>query len=58
MTVAIAQARGWSDSYLLLSASRLTGLEQTYTAQTRATRCTRLYAGADRVLGATCPRTG
>jgi hypothetical protein len=49
--VAIAQARGWSDSYLLLSASRLTGLEQTYTAQTRATRCTRLYAGADRVLG-------
>jgi conjugative relaxase-like TrwC/TraI family protein len=51
MTVAIAQARGWSDSYLLLSASRLTGLEQTYTAQTRATRCTRLYAGADRVLG-------
>jgi conjugative relaxase-like TrwC/TraI family protein len=51
MTVAIAQARGWSDSYLVLSASRLTGLEQTYTAQTRATRCTRLYAGADRVLG-------
>jgi len=51
MTVAIAQARGWSDSYLMLSASRLTGLEQTYTAQTRATRCTHLYAGADRVLG-------
>jgi hypothetical protein len=51
MTVAIAQARGWSDSYLVLSASRLTGLEQTYTAQTRATRCTHLYAGADRVLG-------
>jgi conjugative relaxase-like TrwC/TraI family protein len=50
MTVAIAQARGWSDSYLVLSASRLTGLEQTYTAQTRATQCTRLYAGADRVL--------
>jgi hypothetical protein len=55
MTVAIAQARGWSDSYLLLSASRLTGLEQTYTAQTRATRCTRLYAGADRVLGGDMP---
>jgi hypothetical protein len=55
MTVAIAQARGWSDSYLLLSASRLTGLEQTYTAQTRATRCTRLYVGADRVLGGDMP---
>jgi hypothetical protein len=56
MTVAIAQARGWSDSYLLLSASRLTGLEQTYTAQTRATHCTRLYAGADRVLGGDMPQ--
>jgi hypothetical protein len=55
MTVAIAQARGWSDSYLVLSASRLTGLEQTYTAQTRATRCTRVYAGADRVLDGDMP---
>jgi len=55
MTVAIAQARGWSDSYLVLSASRLTGLEQTYTAQTRATRSTRLYAGADRVLDGDMP---
>jgi hypothetical protein len=55
MTVAIAQARGWSDSYLILSASQLTGLEQTYTAQTRATRCTRLYAGADRILGGDLP---
>ena len=51
MTVAIAQARGWSDSYLVLTASQLTGLEQTYTAQTRATVCTRLYGGADRILG-------
>ena len=55
MTVAIAQARGWTDSYLVLSASQLTGLEQTYTAQTRATRCTRLYGGADRILGGDVP---
>ena len=55
MTVAIAQARGWSDSYLVLAASQLTGLEQTYTAQTRATRCTRLYGGADRILGGDVP---
>jgi hypothetical protein len=55
MTVAIAQARGWSDSYLVLTASQLTGLEQTYTAQTRATRCTRLYGGADRILGGDMP---
>jgi hypothetical protein len=55
MTVAIAQARGWSDSYLVLTASQLTGLEQTYTAQTRATRCTRLYGGADRILGGDVP---
>ena len=55
MTVAIAQARGWTDSYLVLTASQLTGLEQTYTAQTRATRCTHLYAGADRVLEGDVP---
>ena len=55
MTVAIAQARGWTDSYLVLTASQLTGLEQTYTAQTRATRCTRLYGGADRILGGDIP---
>jgi hypothetical protein len=55
MTVAIAQARGWTDSYLVLTASQLTGLEQTYTAQTRATRCTRLYGGADRILGGDVP---
>jgi hypothetical protein len=55
MTVAIAQARGWTDSYVVLTASQLTGLEQTYTAQTRATRCTRLYGGADRILGGDVP---
>ena len=55
MTVAIAQARGWTDSYLVLTASQLTGLEQTYTALTRATRCTRLYGGADRILGGDVP---
>ena len=55
MTVAIAQARGWSDSYLVLTASQLAGLEQTYTAQTRATRGTHLYTGADRVLGGDVP---
>ncbi len=55
MAVAIAQARGWSDRYLVLTAWQLTGLEQTYTAQTRATHCTRLYGGADRIVGGELP---
>jgi hypothetical protein len=56
MTVAIAQARGWTDSYVVLTASQLSGLEQTYTAQTRATRCTRLYGGADQILQGDVPQ--
>jgi hypothetical protein len=50
-----AQAKGWSDSYLVVTASQLTGLERSYTAQTRASRCTRLYGGADRILGGAVP---
>jgi hypothetical protein len=30
-------------------------LEQTYTAQMRATRCSRFYGGADRILGGDVP---
>ena len=57
MMVAIAQARGWTDSYLVLTASQLTGLEQTDTAQTRATAAPGSTV-APTGSPATSPRTG
>jgi hypothetical protein len=49
MTTTIAQARGWDVTYGVLCASRVSGLEQAYTMQTRARTETRVYANSESV---------
>ena len=49
MTTTTAQARGWDATYGVLCASRVSGLEQAYTMQTRARSETRVYANGESV---------
>ena len=49
MTTTTAQARGWDATYGVLCASRVSGLEQAYTMQTRARTETRVYANSESV---------
>ena len=49
MTTTTAQARGWDATYGVLCASRVSGLEQAYTMQTRARTQTRVYANSESV---------
>lgn len=49
MTTTTAQGREWQHVYVVLTGSRLMGLEQAYTAQTRSEVATHLYGNADTV---------